>query len=137
MRSAPVHTRGKAGRMLSACAFGSESSSVFLSLTARSEVYRGRGAWKVVPRGYRVGRSSCPTTFTSNFTSGAKTTVTSAWVWYSSSGSRSHQPSGWQIKEKVTPGQPVTLKWDNGCFCYSFFLKEEEEGEKGEGEGKR
>lgn len=38
----------------------------------------------------------------------------------------------------MTPGQLVTLKWDNGCFCYSnFFLKEKEEGEKGEGEGRR
>lgn len=142
MRSAPAHTRGEAGRMLSACAFGSESSSVFLSLTSRSEVYRGCGAWKVVPRSYRAGRSPCPTTFTSKSISGAKTTVTSASVWYSSSGSRFHQPSGWQIKEKMIPGQLVTLQWDNGCFCYSFFFffkekEEEEEGEKGGGEGKR
>lgn len=112
----------------------SESSSVFLSLTSQSEVYRGYGAWKVVPRGYRTGRSPRPATFTSNSISGAKTIETSASLWYSSSGSRFRQPSGWQMKEKMTPGQLVTLKWDNGCFCYSnILLKEKEEGEKGEG----
>lgn len=92
----------------------------------------------MVPRGYRTGRSPCPAAFTSNSISAAKTTETLASLWYSSSGSRFHQPSGWQIKEKMTPGQLVTLKWDNGCFCYSnFLLKEKDEGEKGEGEGRR
>lgn len=34
----------------------------------------------------------------------------------------------------MTPGQPVALKWDTRCFCYSIFLKEkgEEEGGKGQ-----
>ena len=86
----------------------------------------------MVPRGYWAGRNPCPTTFTSNSISGAKTTVTSASVWYSRSGRRFHQPSGWQIKEKMIPGQPVTLQWDNGCFCYSFvFFKGERGGREG------
>ena len=58
--------------------------------------------------------------------------MTSASVWYSRSGRRFHQPSGWQIKEKMIPGQPVTLQWDNGCFCYSFvFFKGERGGREG------
>ena len=32
----------------------------------------------------------------------------------------------------MIPGQPVTLQWDNGCFCYSFvFFKGERGGREG------